>query len=103
MTFSDLRLACPNCNAQDVVYSCEPSCCFNHVCSACLTSFQVLTHELGEELSVELPAREKESCAPTAACARCNSLHVYMLDEGPSANKLICASCHALLALDLVV
>ena len=97
-----LTIKCPNCGSDKVAYSCEPECCFNHVCEDCLASFQLATRSLGETIT-GLPAmlEEKDSCAPTARCAKCQSLEVHSIDmddaEGPSA---FCVACGA--ALELV-
>jgi hypothetical protein len=98
MTFSPLTTTCPACGSKDIVYSCEPACCFNHVCSSCLNSFELLTRDLGESgPSMDMEPEERDPCAPTVACARCKSLNVYMAGENPA--RLSCASCHAMLEL----
>ncbi|HXG93256.1 MAG TPA: hypothetical protein VNN73_12975 [Blastocatellia bacterium] len=102
MEFEPLTIACPGCGSPDVVYSCHPDCCFNHVCSNCLSNFELATKDSGETLpTFGLRAEEKDSCAPTVQCARCSSLDVYQLkDEKSSVQKLACAKCRALLALE---
>jgi len=96
-----LRVSCPACGSANVAYSCEPECCFNHVCEDCLNSFQLATRDLGvqaAELSDGLP--ERDSCAPTAACARCHSLGVRSIDgEEGGSTKVVCVKCRALLEL----
>lgn len=103
MEFRPLAVVCPDCGSEDVIYSCHPDCCFNHVCGACLKSFELFTEDLGEKLAaVEAPAFERDSSKPTVACARCHSLEVYQLAEGGAADvRLICASCHTLLRLGI--
>ena len=88
-------LGCPSCGSQAVIYSCEPKCCFNHICSDCHTSFELETSDTGRELAgVEPPERALEACDPTTECARCHSLTVYQVGEG-----CVCLTCSALLEL----
>jgi hypothetical protein len=96
-----LTVVCPACSSTDVSYSCVPDCCFNHVCAACLNSFELSTEDLGEEVaSVTVPESDEDPSRPTVACARCQSLAVYELIErqGP-ASSVICISCRAVLRL----
>ncbi|HWX40949.1 MAG TPA: hypothetical protein VN345_07345 [Blastocatellia bacterium] len=66
-----------------------------------MNSFQLATLDLGlraAELSDGLPQRD--SCAPTAACARCHSLGVRSIDgEETGSKKVVCIDCRALLEL----
>jgi hypothetical protein len=99
-----LSPACPQCGAPNsVVYSCEPKCCFNHVCSACRAQFQLLTKELGSKLSPEIFAAgvpEVESCLPTTECANCESLRVYQVSLPDSSDlQTACADCYSVLEL----
>lgn len=105
MTFSPIDIDCPACGSKEVVYSCTPDCCFNHVCGNCLHSFQLGTTETGETLStLNVETKERDSCAPTAACARCESLDLYQVsDDEARAGDVVCASCRALLRLELTV
>jgi hypothetical protein len=68
-----------------------------------LNSFQLATLDLGlqaAELSDGLP--ERDSCAPTVACARCHSLSVRSIDgEEAGSKKAVCKDCRALLELSL--
>jgi hypothetical protein len=99
MVFLPLKIACPGCGSNNLVYSCDPACCFNHVCGDCLNNFELLTRDLGETIAfADTEPEEKDTCAPTVACARCKSLSVYATAE--SSMKLFCASCHALLELE---
>ena len=41
---------CPQCNSADVVYSCEPKCCYNHVCAECRSTFELNTVKTGESI-----------------------------------------------------
>jgi len=98
MIVSILSPSCPECGAKKIVYSCEPKCCFNHVCGACRASFQLETRELGEKLA-GIPAEELpeiESCLPTAQCANCESLRVFQIEE---TGQIVCADCQSLLEL----
>lgn len=109
MRLEPLRVTCPKCKSDNIAYSCEPDCCFNHVCGDCLANFQLVTHELGERLDLSQVAaagsvkeEPDDSCAPTAACAMCQSLKVKLLldgEEGPE--RALCTKCGSLLALAL--
>jgi len=101
MILSPLTVQCPACGSSDVTYTCEPKCCFNHLCGACYTSFELFTQPTGGTLkAMEVPPAERDSLAPTVACARCESLDVYMVGgEESSPNHLVCAACHTLLEL----
>ncbi len=91
-----LRLACPTCGGLDIVYSCEPRCCFNHVCAACRTTFQTATTYLGEKLrDLEPPQPAPESTEPSAPCCECREVAVCTLADGRRA----CSECGALLAV----
>jgi hypothetical protein len=98
---SSLTVACPNCGSRDITYSCEPKCCFNHLCGNCYATFELLTIPLGKKIDdLQAPSRERDCLAPTTACALCESLDLFQLDEGEVlSDKLFCASCHALLKL----
>ena len=93
-----LAIACPLCGSNEVVYSCTPNCCFNHVCAACGATFEPVTAATGAMLpGVRPPEPPPEASDPTAACAKCDSTAVYMTDDG----SLVCANCGALLTLEL--
>src|SRR5438105_1066083 len=99
---SALAISCPHCGSSDVVYSCKPDCCFNHVCSACYTTFELVTARLGElEAEWDSLPPDPDPAGPTASCARCGECKLFMIKEGPSAGKLVCASCKAILKLEL--
>ena len=93
-----LLLACPVCGSADIVYSCEPKCCFNHVCADCRSTFEPASRALGGTLrGVEPPDPLPESTDPTVACAKCESTRVYVLEDG----RLVCDACGALLELEI--
>ncbi len=82
-----------------MVYTCVPSCCFNHVCAECRASFTLATEvAVGEVSPAESSGapveRPEDPTAPTAPCARCGSLAVGSGPEG-----LACLACHARLSL----
>ncbi len=85
---------CPACGSRNIIYSCEPKCCFNHVCGDCQTSFQLVTRLAGGELRAEPPEKEPEGTDPTAECARCHELTVYS-----AGGQVVCTSCFARLEL----
>ena len=96
-----LVVQCPSCASPEITYTCEPKCCFNHICAACYTTFELFTEPTGRMLTgVVKPPQERDSLAPTVACAKCDSLAVYMMaPEGSTRSALICTDCHALLQL----
>jgi hypothetical protein len=101
MTSQPLQVQCPSCGSSDITYTCEPKCCFNHICAACYTTFELFTEPLGRvRTSMEKPLQERDSLAPTVACAQCNSIEIYMVEAaGGVPGELVCVECHALLRL----
>jgi hypothetical protein len=101
LTLHPLIVQCPSCGSTDITYTCEPACCFNHICAGCYTTFQLVTEALGGTLSGgQGPSAQRDCLAPTVACARCQSLEIYMVDEADaSGGQLLCVACHALLKL----
>jgi hypothetical protein len=92
-----LAIACPTCASGAVVYTCTPNCCFNHVCTDCGTTFEPVTRARGgTAAAVDSPDPLPESTDPTAACARCDSIAVYLAADG-----LVCGKCGALLELEI--
>jgi len=68
------------------------------VCSECSTTFEPTTTATGRTLSGVVPPDPlPEAADPTAACAKCDSIAVYMTEEG----SLVCGKCGALLLLEL--
>jgi len=93
-----LSLACPVCQSPDVFYSCTPNCCFNHVCGNCGATFEPVTRVAGAGWKgIEPPDPLPDATDPTVACAKCESVAVYMLPEG----GLVCSQCGSLLELEL--
>lgn len=93
-----LVLACPTCGSGEVFYTCTPNCCFNHVCAECGTTFEPVTAASGGRLvGIVPPDPLPDAADPTAACARCDSTAVYLMDSG----QAVCAKCGALLAVEL--
>jgi hypothetical protein len=99
---SSLTVACPSCGSRDITYSCEPKCCFNHLCGNCYATFELLTVPVGKKIDdLEVPSGGRDCLAPTTACALCESLDLYQIDKGEGLGaELYCASCHALLKLE---
>src|SRR5579862_2475554 len=95
---SKLQIPCPVCGSAEVFYSCTPNCCFNHVCAECGSTFEPATSLRGGSVTgVEAPDPMPEAADPTAACARCDSIAVYMTEE----KGLVCGKCGALLDLEI--
>jgi len=89
---------CPVCGSDDVVYSCNPHCCFNHVCGACRASWQ---HRTAVANVVAAPAGlestdEYDTAYPAAPCAGCNGL-VFQIE---STDLLWCTTCRRSLRLE---
>jgi DNA-directed RNA polymerase subunit RPC12/RpoP len=92
-----LELACPVCGSAEVFYSCTPGCCFNHVCSACSATFEPATTRKGRVVSGVTPPDEMpDATDPTAECAACGSIEVYLAEDG----GLVCGKCGAALELE---
>ena len=97
-----LTVNCPKCESSEITYTCEPNCCFNHLCGKCYTAFELSTNLKGEHDGlVGSSSGDIDTCAPTVACVRCESLEVFLLaDVGEAASgNLVCASCQARLEL----
>jgi len=102
MELAPLSIACPQCGSTDVVYSCKPECCFNHVCNHCYTTFELETTRVGEwKEAFEIPP-DPDPSGPTAPCARCGEPKVFTLSDGAeSTPRYLCVACKALLTLQL--
>ena len=48
MTLIPISVVCPQCGSGEVFYSCNPTCCYNHVCNHCYTTFELETTRVGE-------------------------------------------------------
>jgi hypothetical protein len=100
MTLAPISVACPQCGSADVFYSCNPACCYNHVCNKCYTTFELDTTRVGEVTdNFEIPP-EPDSTSPTAPCARCHEPRVFAIDNADPAPQFVCAACKALLTLE---
>jgi hypothetical protein len=94
---SKVRIICPSCGSADVIYSCEPKCCFNHVCADCRTTFEPVTKLAAGTRWIQPPDPLPDSTEPTVACCRCESIAVYVDDDG----AIVCTSCGSLLEMEL--
>jgi len=95
MTLRDV-IACPKCGGKEIVYSCEPKCCFNHVCADCRSTFELNTSKTGRfDHQTAITAEEPGSSDPTTGCASCGSLRVAVIRRTPEETLLLCADCRA--------
>ena len=95
MVFKDV-IACPKCGGRDIFYSCEPKCCFNHVCSDCRSTFELNTSKTGKfDHQTAITAEVPDSSDPTTSCASCGSLRVAVLSTAPEETLILCANCRA--------
>lgn len=93
-----LKLECPFCHSAEIFYSCEPKCCFNHVCGDCKATFEPVTHVKGMRRPGMAPPDPLPDCTdPAVACGKCESVAVYVADDG----ALVCSDCGAELELEL--
>lgn len=93
-----LDLVCPRCGGVEIVYSCEPECCFNHLCGGCRTTFLTATRYLGARLPAPPPrpgGDEPDPSDPAAPCCECGEAGVVRLADG----RCSCVECGALLEL----
>jgi hypothetical protein len=87
---------CPQCGGSDVIYSCEPKCCFNHVCADCRSTFELNTQKTGRfDQETAISGEEPQSGDPTTGCASCESLKVAVLTSSKDETLLLCANCRA--------
>lgn len=90
-------IRCPKCGSSEIVYSCEPKCCFNHVCADCRSTFEINTQKTGRfELNLPFDVSEPDSSDPTTACASCESLRVAVLTSNEGETLILCGKCRAL-------
>lgn len=88
-------IACPHCGGREIIYSCEPKCCFNHVCADCRSTFEINTKKTAEtDPAAAAEAAEPESGDPTTACAACESLKVAVMKRGDDV-LVACGKCAA--------
>jgi len=99
MKLTPLSAQCPHCASGDIVYSCKPECCFNHVCNNCYTTFELETTRVGEITESLKILSEPDPSAPTAPCARCGEPRVFAIDDAAPGARCVCAACKALLTL----
>jgi hypothetical protein len=101
MALYPLRVQCPSCGSNAITYTCEPKCCFNHICGACYTTFELFTEATDRsQAGTEKPIDERDCLAPTVACARCESIEVYAIEQAEGSQPvLICTDCGAILRL----
>ena len=95
-------IRCPQCGGSEIVYSCEPKCCYNHVCADCRSTFELNTKKTGRfdrESAVE--AKEPLSGEPTTGCANCDSLKIAVLKAGAGETLLLCGNCRSVVRLDI--
>lgn len=99
MKLVQLELACPKCGSHDITYSCEPKCCFSHVCGDCYFQFWPVTRFAGRVAEAfEAPPGEKDCLLPTTECARCHSLNVCSVQG--EAGAFVCADCASVLSME---
>ncbi len=88
---------CPKCGGAEIVYSCEPKCCFNHVCADCRSTFEINTVKTGQAMGeVATKIEEPQSGEPTTCCASCESLRVAVLKSEDNQTLLFCGDCGAI-------
>ena len=93
-------IRCPKCGGAEIVYSCEPKCCFNHVCADCRSTFEINTEKTGRyDHQAVVQAEEPLSGEPTTGCAACDSLKVAVLSSTADETLLLCGNCRAVLKL----
>lgn len=97
MDLTPLQAKCPTCHSSDVFYTCHVTCCFNHVCNDCKTTFELATDLVRKQpdWSIEPPS-DRDTSLPMAPCAECEGTSVFQVGEGP---ELFCADCRTVLTL----
>ena len=90
-------IRCPNCRSSEIVYSCEPKCCFYHVCADCRSTFEINTVKTGRSVAAATTiVEEPQSAEPTTCCASCESLRVAVLKSEDNLTLLFCGRCGAI-------
>ena len=93
---------CPQCGGSDIIYSCEPKCCFNHICADCRSTFELNAQKTGRfDPETTIHAEEPQSGEPTTGCASCESLKVAVLSSSGDETLLLCGECRAISKLVL--
>jgi hypothetical protein len=93
-----LTIPCPLCGSAETFYSCEPKCCFNHVCGECRGTFEPLTRFAGSyRRGMTPPDPPPDATEPAVACIKCESVAVFVAEDG----GLVCVECGAVLELEL--
>ena len=96
----NLKVSCPECGSDKIVYTCDPECCFNHICEECLTTFELATVLTDKDvLKGDFKVPEREVIEPTTDCDACYGIEVYALTDS---NELVCVECGNLLILEYV-
>jgi len=89
-------IKCPQCGGHEIVYSCEPKCCFNHVCADCRSTFEINTERTKTfDHQTPIDAEEPLSGDPTTGCPNCDSLKLAVLSSSETETLLLCGKCHA--------
>ena len=100
MKLIPISIACPECGSLEVIYSCNPACCFNHVCNNCYATFELETDCVGELAEPFDTLADPDSTNPTAPCARCGEYRIFAISNGrASPPQYLCVSCRALLTV----
>jgi hypothetical protein len=90
-------IRCPKCGGAEIIYSCEPKCCFNHVCADCRSTFEINTVKTGQPVTApNADIEEPQSGEPTTGCASCESLRVAVLKSEENETLLCCGKCGAI-------
>jgi len=98
MNLVPISIVCPECSSADVIYSCKPECCFNHVCNQCYTTFELESERVGEIKEDLTPPPEPDSTNPTIPCSRCGECLVFLwADAAKDFPAYVCISCKAVL------
>jgi len=92
-----IQARCPLCRSDAVVYSCTPTCCFNHVCAECRAVWQQGTELLPEAppAGIVLPEGVDAAGESYTPCARCNDPVLQL----SGTDTLYCPNCRVLLRL----
>ncbi len=95
-------IRCPQCGGSEIIYSCEPKCCYNHVCADCRSTFELNTKRTGQfDRESPLVASEPLSGEPTTGCANCDSLKIAILSSDVDQILLLCGDCRSVLKLEI--